>query len=408
MNNSNNTNDSGIEGQAAFPKSLGDWMEKLYPYRKKIIVTSFFITVATVAFLFLTKPWYESQAVILLPDKSSSAIESLGGALGGIGQTLLSGSGISGPQRYLAILRSQRLKEAIIARFKLIDFFEMEPTRKDTSALLELMEESIFFESNVKNSTISIQVRFQGSPEMTADITNFAVSELDRINRELSTDQARFSRQFIEKRYYDSRIELKKAEDSLNFFQKRHGIIALTEQTKASIETAADIQAQLVTGEAEYNIIRKSVGDNHPDAVRQKSRLDELRRIQNKMDVGGFNQSILIPFNSTADIALQYLRLFREVQINQKIVEYLIPQFEQTKIQEAKDTPTVQVLDYGKPAAYPVKPKKKIITIIVGFLSLVLTSLFYVVNDIIRVSDMSKQNRVTAIFKAFHLKGSTK
>jgi uncharacterized protein involved in exopolysaccharide biosynthesis len=49
-------------------------------------------------------------------------------------------------------------------------------------------------------------------------------------------------------------------------------------------------------------------------------------------------------------------------------MEFLLPQFEQAKIQEAKDTPTVQVLD---PAVLPIKrskPKRAFFVLLVAFI----------------------------------------
>ena len=344
----------------------------LIPWKKRIIITTLSVMILTAGVTLLMDKWYESKAVIMLPEKSVSALESLGGSLSGLGQSLLGGTGVTGPQRYIAILKSRRLKEAVIDKYDLIHVFELEPTLKDTLALIELLDETILSESNTKNGTITITVRFKEDAGKTAEMTNFVVSKLDEINRELSTEQAKSSRLFIEKRYNDARTDLKKTEDLLNQFQNKHGIIALPEQTKASIEAAAEVQAQITATQTEYNVLKNTLGANHPELLNLQSKIQELTKIQKKMEVGGIDLSVLIPFKEAPDLALEYLRLFREVQINQKIVEFLVPQFEQAKIQEAKDTPTLLVLDKGKPAAFQYKPKKKIIVIVTGILTSIL------------------------------------
>ena len=50
------------------------------------------------------------------------------------------------------------------------------------------------------------------------------------------------------------------------------------------------------------------------------------------------------------ELALQYARLFRQVKVQETLFTLLTSQYEQAKIAEARDTPTVQVLDSGVPA----------------------------------------------------------
>ena len=267
----------------------------LIPWKKRIIITTLSVMILTAGVTLLMDKWYESKAVIMLPEKSVSALESLGGSLSGLGQSLLGGTGVTGPQRYIAILKSRRLKEAVIDKYDLIHVFELEPTLKDTLALIELLDETILSESNTKNGTITITVRFKEDAGKTAEMTNFVVSKLDEINRELSTEQAKSSRLFIEKRYNDARTDLKKTEDLLNQFQNKHGIIALPEQTKASIEAAAEVQAQITATQTEYNVLKNTLGANHPELLNLQSKIQELTKIQKKN--GGWRNRFKRPYS---------------------------------------------------------------------------------------------------------------
>lgn len=380
----------------------------LIPWKKRILITTLCVMILTAGVTFLMDKWYESKAVIMLPEKSVSALESLSGNLGGLGQSLLGGVAAAGPQRYIAILKSRRLKEAVINRYDLIRVFELEPTRKDTLELIELLDETILSESNTKNGTITIAVRFKKDADKTAEMTNFVVSTLDEINRELSTEQAKSSRLFIEKRYNEARADLKKAEDALNKFQNAHGIIALPEQTKASIEAAAEIQAEITTTETEHNVLKSTLGENHPELLKLRSKIQELSKIQKKMEFGGIDLSVLIPFKDAPNLALEYFRLFREVQINQKIVEFLVPQYEQAKIQEAKDTPTLLVLDEGKPAAFQYKPKKKIIVAAAGVLTFILLCMVIAGFEILKEHSSADNKRLRIIMESLKPKNLLK
>jgi uncharacterized protein involved in exopolysaccharide biosynthesis len=342
---------------------IADLVFLVWKYKKSIASGTLSVMVIIALLSLLLPKWYESSAVIILPEKSVATLDALAGNLGAVGSGLLGLTpSTSSNQRYLAILNSRRLREALIERYNLVSIFEVDYVED----ALEILESTLTAEADKKNGTIVVTMKFVRDPVQTADMANFVIQKLDEINRELSTEQARFSRSFIEGSLNKAKEELRKAEDSLNHFQKRHGIIAITEQTKAAIEAAAQLQAEITTVEVEYNVKKRTLGINHPDIKRLESELAELQKNQNRFEYGGLNLSAFIPFKQTADVGLAYIRLLREVQINTKIVEFLVPQYEQAKIQEAKDTPTLLILDAARPAEYPFKPRKKVITLVAG------------------------------------------
>ena len=85
---------------------------------------------------------------------------------------------------------------------------------------------------------------------------------------------------------------------------------------------------------------------------------------------------MFIPLGIVPEVGLQYARLFRELKLQETLMEFLLPQYEQAKIQEAKDTPTVQVLDKAVPPDLRAKPKRAIMVIMVGFISFIFCAIF--------------------------------
>ena len=60
----------------------------------------------------------------------------------------------------------------------------------------------------------------------------------------------------------------------------------------------------------------------------------------------------------------------RNVAIQGKLFELLTEQYEQAKIQEAKDTPTISVLDYPRVPEYKIRPKRLKMILTAFFISL--------------------------------------
>ncbi len=71
-------------------------------------------------------------------------------------------------------------------------------------------------------------------------------------------------------------------------------------------------------------------------------------------------------------LALDYGRLVRDLRVQETLYTLLTSQHEQAKIGEARDTPTVQVLDSAIPAERKSKPSIRLNMMIAGVLSLFL------------------------------------
>ena len=69
-------------------------------------------------------------------------------------------------------------------------------------------------------------------------------------------------------------------------------------------------------------------------------------------------------------LQLEIERLMREVEIQTQIYITLHQQYELARIEEVKETPSVVILDEGKPAVEKDKPKRKLIVILALFLGL--------------------------------------
>ncbi|MFQ5639066.1 MAG: GNVR domain-containing protein [bacterium] len=221
-------------------------------------------------------------------------------------------------------------------------------------------------------------------PERAAEMTNTFVALLDSIYTNLNIEKARNDRIFIGQRFEQNKSDLRNSEEALKDFQEKHGIINIPEQTKAAITSAAELQSLVYTTEIELGIKQKYLTSNHIEILQTKTKLKEFKRKLRELKVGtstndgGFieQNDLYIPFEHVPEIGLNYVRLLREVEVQNKIFELLIQLYEQAKIEEAKDIPNIQILDYGAIPIYKSRPKRSIIVIVAGLFSLIITCTF--------------------------------
>ncbi|MBU1680162.1 MAG: hypothetical protein KKD86_15160 [Bacteroidetes bacterium] len=208
-------------------------------------------------------------------------------------------------------------------------------------------------------------------PQISANIANYIVHLVDSVNIKINIERARNNRIFIEKRYSQNVDDLRKSENSLYKFQKKYGIVAVPEQLEVTIKAAAEIEAALFKIEVEAFLALQQFGEHSPQYQGVKAEMELLNKkvqeLKNSSDLSE-HSNILFPFKKMPEIAIGYLRVYREVEIQQSILEIVMPMYEQAKVEEQKSFPTIIIIDEAVPAQLKYSPKRSVIVVGVLFL----------------------------------------
>lgn len=307
---------------------------------------------------------YESTVTLLpqLDSKESGGLAALLTATGagGMAQNLgatLPNMPTTPTDVFVAILKSRVMADEVIAKFRLMDLYD-ERTMHDTRAdLADRVRIAV-----TKEKVIKVTVE-DTNPQRAADMAAHFVAGLDRLNRTLNVSKAGQNRAFLERRLNETMDTMAKAEEALRDFQAKNKAVAVEAQSKAMIEAAAMIQGQITAQEVQLQVMEGYLSPDNPDLSRVRSSIDELRKQLALMESGKGAKGApaagrLHPAMVTVpDLALQYGRLLRELKVQETLYALLTSQYEQAKITEARDTPTVQVLDPPVPADKQSKPR---------------------------------------------------
>jgi tyrosine-protein kinase Etk/Wzc len=188
-----------------------------------------------------------------------------------------------------------------------------------------------------------------------SEMANYCVDLLNIRNYELQTTEARNTRVFIEQRLSQNKAELAVAEDNLRAYQEKEKMMIPTDVNGGGLSEIASIYGAKAKKEIDLGILKETVGKNNP--AYQQTEL-ELKVLESKI-------------SKIPELGLTSLRLYREVFIQQKILETIVPLFEQAKVNEHKDIPVAYVLDQAVPGEKPDRPKRIFIVGITFFLGLV-------------------------------------
>jgi len=357
--------------------TLFDYWQVISKRKWGIIALGAVMTMGTLVVSFLLPKIYESTAT-LLPQLESNNGVGLGalfasGAASSAAQSLgisLPGSPATPTDVFTAMLKSRIMADDIIRRFNLMEPYETK-TMHDVRGSLEGATRIVV----TKEKVIKVAVEDR-DPQLASDIANFYVSNLDRLNQTLSVSKARENRKFIEQRVAETQTALVKVEDALKEFQTQNRTVAIEAQSKAMIEATAMIQAQIMAQEVQLQVMGSYLSSNNPEIARVQSSISELRKQLQIMETGKSGKERLPgdrlrpAITSVPTLALEYGRLARDLKVQETLYALLISQYEQAKLTEARDTPTVQVLDPAIPAERKSRPKILLNVLIAGILSL--------------------------------------
>lgn len=347
-------------------------------HRKKILIFTGFISILTVVLYFLVFDLiYYSYASVKSSSKSSSIMSSLEsfsdlGAFDEIG--LAGGKSAKDLASYEEILTSRRCVEHLIEKFGLI---ERDKYRNYEEAFEDIKSNKIILKQERVAGLLTIGI-FDKNPQIAKEMVDFLIEELDRINIELNIQNAKNNREFIEKRYYQAKMDLAKAEDTLKAFQLIYGV-SPDLQVKAAAQTEFTIESELKAEEVKLDVLRNLLSPDQIEVKTQEAKINSLKsqinKIQNSTDL-----SQMLRLGNSPIIVMSFLRLERDVEIQSKIVSFLLPVYEQAKIDERKETPTIQVLDKPYVAEKKSKPKRATMVLVFTFSAFILSlvsALFY-------------------------------
>jgi uncharacterized protein involved in exopolysaccharide biosynthesis len=321
---------------------------------------------------------FESTTQLMPPDNQSGSGIGLmaaltaktGNGLGAVAGDLL-GMKSSGAL-FIGILHSSTVEDRLIERFELHKTYGM---RLEEDARRKLAENTSISEDR-KSGIITLTVSDR-DPRRAAAIAQGYVEELDHLVLELSTSSAHRERLFLEERLTAVKRELDQASNEFSQFSSQNSAIDIKEQSRAMLEAAAVLQGQLIAAQSELSGLQQIYTENNVRVRALRARIEELQRQQEKIggrDSGfttaGEKKSLYPSIRELPLLGVRYGDLYRRTKIQEVVYETLTQEYELAKVQEAKETPSVKVLDA---AAIPERksfPPRAMIIFLCAFFAL--------------------------------------
>jgi tyrosine-protein kinase Etk/Wzc len=324
----------------------------VFARRKMLIlkITAAAAVVSAIVSLVLPKR-YTAQVTLMTPQENSSATAILSSQLGGLGSmaALSGGAGLlkNPNDMYVGLLRSRTVEDAMVQRFGLMKDYH---ARFESSARKQFESTTVVDGSNKDGL---IHIRFQDrDPKRAAELANAYVEEFRKLSEHLAITEASHRRLFFQQQLEQSKDALARAEETLKQTQQKTGLIQLDAQSRALIETAAAIRAQITAKEVQIKSLETFATSENHELVQAQEELASLQAHLQKLvgsDESG-EAGLIVPKGQVTVAGLEYIRALRDVKYYETIFQILARQFELAKLDEARQGAVIQVVD---PAVVP-------------------------------------------------------
>jgi len=293
---------------------------------------------------FATPNYFTASATALPPgEKAAGGMMAQYAGLAAAAGIQLPGAPTSSVDAIMAILASRRLREPLIERFQIREYYRA----SSRDEVLAALSADFGVRNDKKLNTITISVTNR-DPQKAADIANAAAELLRVIYNEINQGTATRERIFLEGRVKQAEHDLGAAATVLAEFQAQRGAVEIESQTKATIEAIARFQGELIAQQIELKALLASAAS--PDNPRVQLLQEQVKALSSEMQrlLGAGDENtggVFLGLAGLPELGIAYVERYRAVKKNEALLAALATQLEGARLNEIRTTEVVTIID---------------------------------------------------------------
>jgi capsule polysaccharide export protein KpsE/RkpR len=343
------------------------------------------VALFTLIFALLSPNHYRSTTELMPPDSKGSsglaALANVASQLGGSPIGAFAGDALgmqSTGALFVGVLHSRTARENLAEQFNLRSAYGFPRLHLLSSKedVLKELDRNTEISEDRKSGIITIAV-LDTKPDRAAALARGYVDQLNTLVATLSTSAAGRQRKFLEQRLAQVKKDLDEAAQELSQFSSKNSTLDPKDQGIAMVTAAANLQGELIAAESQLQGLAQIYADNNVRVRSLRARIAELQKqlgnVSGSTPGGDPSNSQSMPFPSIRALPLlaaTYSDLYRRAKIQETVYEVLTQQYEMAKVEEAKEIPTVRVLDMADVPNKKWGPHRAIEVLLGGILGL--------------------------------------
>lgn len=337
----------------------------LYGKRWLLIVNFLIACAAGGAYTFLLLKKEYSATVTFLPPTGESGVSALSLMNLSASTLSLSGGGASAEQVEV-VFSSNLTKRKIIDKFNMIKYFKLEKSENRFVLAARRLKKYVILDASERGGlgmtkTVSYSITcYYPSPDTAKMMADFTFAIVDSVIREISIDKAQRNRIFVEKQIAQQNEKMDSLQTVFQVFQNTHKAYDVPEQAKLSLQAYADLKAVALLNELKIASIRNEFSG-------QTHEMTELKRNQRVYETklkeyeAGEDPNVIPSLDRSSKLFPEYAKMLRDIEVQNQLILLLTKEFEQARLQEARDVSPLIIVDPPFVPEYKARPRRAIV-----------------------------------------------
>jgi capsule polysaccharide export protein KpsE/RkpR len=184
--------------------------------------------------------------------------------------------------------------------------------------------------------------------------TNILASDLDHLETERISS-------FIEGRYQTVIAERDRLGVQLRQFMARNKIYDPESQAGSAATALIETESQVAAQRSLVDIYTKMLGEDDPRTQQSKQLLAQYQDQSRRMAAGRAGALESMSLNNVPAATVEYLRLKQDYETKAKELVLLGPMYEQSRYDEVKEIPVLNLLEPAMPPLVKARPKRSLV-----------------------------------------------
>lgn len=337
------------------------FLETVARRRGLIFTLVLLVTAAAVVIALVLPKWYTATA-LLLPPSSEGEYSNLAQLvrISQVTGSIHPPGTVTPNDIYARMLTSRRVTDRLIEKFDLARRYK---TSLKSDTYLALRSHTNIGVSDEGLLSIAVEDR---EPQAAADLVTAYVKELIALNRSLQSATAKQKREFIEERVEQVAAQLDSARAALEKFQLENRTVNIDEQVRLATSQAIQLKIGKSSLELDIKINEQVMGPDNPELVEKRQRLSILNSQLEQLEWGGQGDDssfFSLPVAKVPNLRGRLESLYTRVRVNESLWKTLLELYEQARIQEEEQSPTIAVLDWPVVPDLRSRPQRTLIVL---------------------------------------------
>lgn len=239
---------------------------------------------------------------------------------------------------------------------------EFSLSRVHGAVAIEYLRENLKVVEKGKQTNI-LSLSFEHhDPIRGARILNKILQEYVKQNIDRRVEEKEKTMGFLREQLPIVRGKLDIAESVLNSYRQRNRSVDLSAEGQLMLQQSVQLESQVVALNQKKE---ESLRRFQPDNPEIKTIEQQVKKLVNELSE--VNKKV----QTLPSVQQEFIRLSREVQVNQELYTGLLNTSQQLQVAKAGEVGNVRIVDHATPSIKPVKPKRNVLILVSGIIGFI-------------------------------------